>query len=88
MFDPGAEIAVWHIVLRLTGANTRPAADALGDVNQHAPPVFRLVVVWRGLGSSGEYVLPRDCGGGKQNQYLTAGDVHLAAPDSITGLCG
>ena len=45
--DPGAEEAVGHVVLGLAGAHAVAAADALGDVDEHAPPVVGHLVVGR-----------------------------------------
>lgn len=42
---PGAEIVVRNIIFQLTGANATAASDALGDVQQHAPPVIRVAIV-------------------------------------------
>ena len=53
-FHPGAEVSVRHIVLGLAGPDAVAAADALGDVDQHAPPVLGHFVVGGGLRGAGE----------------------------------
>src|SRR4051794_35357278 len=78
--DPGAEVSVRNIVFGGAGAHTVAAADALGNVDQHAPPVLGKFVVWRFVGSSGEHGFPCHSGGGQQDEEMTAIEFHLAPP--------
>ena len=64
-FNPGAVIAVGNLVLRLAASDAVAAANALGNIHQHAPPVFRHLVVGRCFRRSRQNVLPGD-GGGRQ----------------------
>src|SRR5271169_2941678 len=86
--DPGTVVTVRDIIFSLAGLHTRAAADALGGVDQHAPPVIGHLVVGRGFRRTGEYRVPGNRGGGQQNQQLAAGDVHWPPPLAIAGLCG
>ena len=76
--DPGAVVAVGDIVFRLAGLDAGAAADALGHVDQHAPPVIGHLVVRRCLRSAGEDRVPGDGSSGQQNQQMAAGDGSLA----------
>ena len=87
-FHPGAEESVRHVVLGLAGAHAVAAADALGDVDQHAPPMLGHLVVGRGFRGSGQHGLPRHGRRRQQNQHLTPGNIHFAPPASMPGLCG
>src|SRR5208337_1357425 len=89
--DPGAKVAVGHVILGLAGADTISAADAFGQVDQHAPPMLAHGVVGGGLRSSGQNVLPGDGSGRQQQKHMATGDGHFVPPAaelSMTGLCG
>jgi hypothetical protein len=78
--NPGAEVAVGDIVFRLAGARAVAAADALGDVDEHAPPVVGHFVVGRGLGAPGQHGFPGNGGGGHKDEKVAAVEVHFALP--------
>ena len=79
--DPGAEVAVGDVVLLGAGLDAVAAADALADVDEHAPPVLgHLVGVGRGLGAGD--LLEGGADGGEHQELgsevdeVAAGDVH------------
>ena len=83
--DPGAVIAFGDVVLFGAGAHTTAAADALGDVDQHGPPVLGEFVVGGGFGGAGLDIGPSDRGSGQEHEKSTAGTVHYFLA-SVAGL--
>jgi len=77
---PGTEVTVRHIVFEGAGTHAASAADALGDVEEHAPPVLRGVVVGSGFRSAGKNEVPSSGRGGKQDKELPSGEGHFRAP--------
>ena len=86
--DPGAEIAIGDIIFLGAGADAVAAADAFGDVQEHAPPVFGGIVSGGGLGSARKNEFPSGCSGGKKVKNLAARERHFFAPCVREGLCG
>lgn len=78
--DPSAEITVRDIIFERASAHATSAADALGDVEEHPPPMLGGVVGGSGLWSSGEDAFPGSGRGRKQDQELATREVHLRAP--------
>src|SRR5947209_6528734 len=51
-FDPGAVVAIGDLVLIGAGADAVAAADALPDIDEHAPPMIgELIVIGGGFGA-------------------------------------
>ena len=84
--DPGAVVAIGDIIFFGAGADTAAAADALRNVDQHAPPVISGLVVGGSLGRTCLDVLPGDGGSGQEHEEATAGDVHYFFLASVAGL--
>jgi hypothetical protein len=61
--DPGAEIAIGDIVFQGAGANAATAANALGDIDQHSPPMFGSFVIGSDLRGAGANKFPGDGSG-------------------------
>src|SRR5579864_9306469 len=70
--DPSAEVAVGDIVLFRARADATSATDALGNVDQHAPPVLGHFVVRGSLRGSRLNVLPGDGSCGQQDEEAPA----------------
>ena len=86
--DPGPEITVGHVVFKSAGAEAASAAYALGNVKQHAPPVFRGIVGRGGFWSPREDKFPSGGRGRKKDKELASGDCHFLVPWTKPGLCG
>jgi hypothetical protein len=74
--DPGTEVAIRDIVLFGARPHTTSATDALGNVDQHAPPVLGHLVVRGSLRRSGLNVLPGDGSCRQQDEEAAASDFH------------
>ena len=69
--DPRAEAALFerHVVLRFARADAVAAADALVDIDDHAPPVIGGGVVGCLLRRAGDHVVPgKRCGARQKNE--------------------
>src|SRR5690242_3411852 len=82
--DPGAEVSIRDVILRLASPHAVTATDALWQVDQHAPPVLAQLVIGGGLRSSGQNVFPGGAGGRQQEQEVTTGEVHFAPPAPLS----
>jgi len=86
--DPSAKVAVGDIVLFRARPHTTSATDALGYVDQHAPPVLGHFVVGGSLRRSGLNVLPGDGSCWQQDEEAAASDVHLLLASCGLGVRG
>ena len=89
---PGAEIALGDVVLLGAGAHAVAAADALVDIDDHAPPVVGHLVGFAGGRGAGD-LLERGAHG-RQNEQLAAyleqispADIHDSSSSELAG-CG
>lgn len=99
--DPSAKVAVGDIVLFRARPHTTSATDALGYVDQHAPPVLGHFVVGGSLRRSGLNVLPgAAAAGSKMRRRRRVMSIYFLPPaglvfaalasfsSSILGRCG
>ena len=77
---PGAKIEglQGYVVLLLAGAHAAAAADALLDVDHHAPPVIHRFVVGGGLGLPSHDVLEGGGGSGREEEVLSSADEEIS----------
>src|SRR5437660_4782221 len=74
--DPGTEVAIRDIVLFGARPHTTSGTDALGNVDQHAPPVLGEFVVGSGRGCASLNILPGDGSCRQQDEEAAASDFH------------
>lgn len=85
--DPGAEVAVRDVVFLRAGPNATAAADALGNVDQHPPPVIGEFVIGGGFGRASLNVFPGNGGSRQEEQEAASGDVHYRLPPAVVFAC-
>ncbi len=70
--DPGAKVALWHIVFCGARFYAATATDAFGTIQQHSPPVLGHAVVGRGFRITRQDKVPCDRGGRNEEQNFAA----------------